>query len=789
MKLRTRAVWLGWLAMAAIAVLVTVNAFALLRQSDYDERLRGVNETLSDLRYVDELASEILQSPNQRTAKQWNRLLDRLDDRLDQLFMQLDISEGFQNEIRGRLSAIDRAVQRLNDTQTSLSPAAKKALVGRLSSNRNALFTQIERLQSELGDRRSALIETTGLIVAVSIFFVAVIVIVSAVILRRTVLVAVDEIGGAVEKLKPGHSDPIETDRNDEIGDMLRRMEDARRILTRAFEREARSRQAAEDLSRAKTSFIATTSHELRTPLNGLLGSLSFLAQSDLTPDQARYARMAQSSGDALLAVINDVLDFSRIESGGIQLEDIAFLPTQVLSDFASMYSMLAEQKKLEYSVTIDLDDDLALHGDPERIRQILNNLIGNALKFTDSGSVRVQACLDKARLGATKNLIIEVSDTGIGIPEDKVKAIFEPFAQADGSTSRRFGGSGLGLSISAKLAQAMGGSLTVTSQPGVGSTFRLTLPLRKAKVEDVLSMASFMSGTDVDSASLNGLHVLIVDDVEINRVIASDMLSKWGCLVSEAYDGRKALEALERYTFDVVLMDVQMPEMDGLTATRKAREFGHELPIIGMTANAFKEQRDEYLAGGMNEVVSKPVDWAKLKTRLLQLCPERPTPKMPGKDTDPQQVAPEHVPPSPPFHDSASPLADGLSAPSSGITVSAPAVASPQNDFDEPVLDIATIGSLKGIMPAEKLEDLGLRAIDQVYESIETLRAPHSAEERSKIAHTVKGMCANLGFTTLTRVCKELEFESDEDRVSDLVRRLDSAAAETRREFTALTA
>ncbi len=789
MKLRTRAVWLGWLAMAAIAVLVTVNAFALLRQSDYDERLRGVNETLSDLRYVDELASEILQSPNQRTAKQWNRLLDRLDDRLDQLFMQLDISEGFQNEIRGRLSAIDRAVQRLNDTQTSLSPAAKKALVGRLSSNRNALFTQIERLQSELGDRRSALIETTGLIVAVSIFFVAVIVIVSAVILRRTVLVAVDEIGGAVEKLKPGHSDPIETDRSDEIGDMLRRMEDARKILTRAFEREARSRQAAEDLSRAKTSFIATTSHELRTPLNGLLGSLSFLAQSDLTPDQARYARMAQSSGDALLAVINDVLDFSRIESGGIQLEDIAFLPTQVLSDFASMYSMLAEQKNLEYSVTIDLEDDLALHGDPERIRQILNNLIGNALKFTDSGSVRVQACLDKARLGATKNLIIEVSDTGIGIPEDKVKAIFEPFAQADGSTSRRFGGSGLGLSISAKLAQAMGGNLTVTSQPGVGSTFRLTLPLRKAKVEDVLSMAHVMSGTDLDSASLNGLQVLVVDDVEINRVIASDMLSKWGCLVSEAYDGRKALEALERYTFDVVLMDVQMPEMDGLTATRKAREFGHELPIIGMTANAFKEQRDEYLAGGMNEVVSKPVDWAKLKTRLLQLCPERPNPKMPGKDTDPRQVAPEHVPPSPPFHDSASPLADSLSAPSSGITVSAPAVASPQNDLDEPVLDIATIGSLKGIMPAEKLEDLGLRAIDQVYESIETLRAPHSAEERSKIAHTVKGMCANLGFTTLTRVCKELEFESNEDRVSDLVRRLDSAAAETRREFTALTA
>ncbi|MDW3207158.1 MAG: ATP-binding protein [Alphaproteobacteria bacterium] len=775
--------------MAAIAVLVTVNAFALLRQSDYDERLRGVNETLSDLRYVDELASEILQSPNQRTAKQWNRLLDRLDDRLDQLFMQLDISEGFQNEIRGRLSAIDRAVQRLNDTQTSLSPAAKKALVGRLSSNRNALFTQIERLQSELGDRRSALIETTGLIVAVSIFFVAVIVIVSAVILRRTVLVAVDEIGGAVEKLKPGHSDPIETDRSDEIGDMLRRMEDARKILTRAFEREARSRQAAEDLSRAKTSFIATTSHELRTPLNGLLGSLSFLAQSDLTPDQARYARMAQSSGDALLAVINDVLDFSRIESGGIQLEDIAFLPTQVLSDFASMYSMLAEQKNLEYSVTIDLEDDLALHGDPERIRQILNNLIGNALKFTDSGSVRVQACLDKARLGATKNLIIEVSDTGIGIPEDKVKAIFEPFAQADGSTSRRFGGSGLGLSISAKLAQAMGGNLTVTSQPGVGSTFRLTLPLRKAKVEDVLSMAHVMSGTDLDSASLNGLQVLVVDDVEINRVIASDMLSKWGCLVSEAYDGRKALEALERYTFDVVLMDVQMPEMDGLTATRKAREFGHELPIIGMTANAFKEQRDEYLAGGMNEVVSKPVDWAKLKTRLLQLCPERPNPKMPGKDTDPRQVAPEHVPPSPPFHDSASPLADSLSAPSSGITVSAPAVASPQNDLDEPVLDIATIGSLKGIMPAEKLEDLGLRAIDQVYESIETLRAPHSAEERSKIAHTVKGMCANLGFTTLTRVCKELEFESNEDRVSDLVRRLDSAAAETRREFTALTA
>lgn len=772
MKIHTRAVWFGWVALVSIVILVAVNAFALLRQSEIDDRLRGVHHALSDLRFVDELAAEILQAPNQRTAEQWERLIGRLDERLVQLFVQLEISEGFQNEIRGRLNAIDRAIRRLNDPGQTLNAAVKKTLVGRLSANRNALFTQIERLQSELADRRSQLIETTGLVIAFSILIVAAVVIAAAISFRRTVLIAFDEIGGAVDKLKPGVTTPIETSRSDEIGDMLLRMEAARKILTRAFERETASRLAAEELSRAKSAFIATTSHELRTPLNGLLGSLSFLAQTDLSQEQLKYAKMAKSSGDALLAVINDVLDFSRIESGGIQFEHVAFLPTQVLSDFASMYAHLAEQKGLSYRVDIDLDADLALYGDPGRLRQILTNLIGNALKFTDSGSVRVRASQDKTRIGALKGLVIEVTDTGIGIPKEKIRAIFDPFAQADGSTSRRFGGSGLGLSISAKLAEAMGGKLTVESDVGVGSTFRLALSLRAAKREDVLSIANVISGSETEFTSLRGLQVLVVDDVEINRIIASDMLRKWGCLVSEAIDGRKALDALDKYTFDVVLMDVQMPEMDGLTATRKARELGYDLPIIGMTANAFKEQRDEYLAGGMNEVVSKPVDWQQLLNSLQRHCKtalNRDLSAVEGAMQDrTETVAMHRTTPAPP-----------PSAPDNEAN------GEPVSDPDgPPVLETAILDSLREIMPPEKLESLTQRAIAQVHEAIRTLRAPHTPAERAQIAHSIKGMCGNLGFSAIAKVSLDLEREVNESKIPEHLDRLDQAVARTQQEF-----
>ncbi|MBO6864141.1 MAG: response regulator [Alphaproteobacteria bacterium] len=765
MKIRTRAVMLGWVAMAAIAALVVVNAAALLRQVDIDERLVGINDTLSDLRFVDELATEILHTPNERAATQWNILIERLDGRLQQLFQQLDINEGFQGEIRGRLNAIDRTVDRLNDAEKPVNAAAKRALVGRLSANRNALFTQIERLQSELAQRRTRLIETTALIVAVSVLIAAAVVLASSIILRRTVLAAVDEIGTAVERLKPGETEAIRTTRTDEIGDMLRGLESARVLLQQAFEREATSRQAAEELSIAKSSFIATTSHELRTPLNGLLGSLAILSQTELDADQARYTQMARRSGDALLSVINDVLDFSRIDSGGMQFENVAFLPALILKDTVSIHAPIAEQKNLAYRLDADLDDGLALFGDPDRIRQILNNLIGNALKFTDKGSVTVRAWLDKARLGATKDLIIEISDTGIGIQPDKMRAIFEPFAQADGSTARRFGGSGLGLAISAKLARAMGGDLVAESEVGVGSTFRLTLSLKSAKRDDVLSVADAINA-ESEANALKGLHVLVVDDVEINRVIATDMLRKWGCLVSEAQDGRNALEALDQYRYDIVLMDIQMPELDGLTATRRARASGHTLPIVGLTANAFKEQREEYTAGGMDDVISKPVDWLKLHECLIRLCA--------GSIRKGENGV---RPPEPPPSDNAL----------GGVSSANLQKQETEGMLTTPVLDATTIQSLQSIMERDKLRLLAKKAVDQVYDSIETLRAPHSAEERRHIAHTIKGMCGNLGFAELADVSRDLEYEDDGDNVPGHLDRLNHAVERTRAEFDAL--
>lgn len=387
-----------------------------------------------------------------------------------------------------------------------------------------------------------------------------------------------------------------------------------RRRLDQAL---ASARDAAEAGSRAKSAFLANMSHEIRTPLNGLLG----LARLTLQPgvDEARrrqYLVQILDSGQTLAGIISDILDVSKIEAGKIALEDLPFDLRGELRAMHHAYQALAEAKGLELHLQVEAALPAVVRGDPVRVRQILSNFITNALKFTESGSVRIEAGLT---VGGW--LRLAVTDTGPGVSQEVRERLFTPFSQGDSSTTRRYGGTGLGLSICRQLAQLMGGNVGVASTPGVGSTFWAELPLPSAT-------APFEpdAGEARDIEQLQGVRVLMVEDNPVNMMIAVAMLEGWGVIVEQAGDGRAALAAIERAAaagrrFDAVLMDVQMPVMSGHEAARELRRrySAAQLPIIALTAAALVSERDEALAAGMNAFLTKPIDAPQLRQTLVR--------------------------------------------------------------------------------------------------------------------------------------------------------------------------
>lgn len=392
------------------------------------------------------------------------------------------------------------------------------------------------------------------------------------------------------------------------------------------------AREAAKAADQAKSDFLATMSHEIRTPLNAVLGIIELLQESDLTERQQQQVKVMRSAADSLISLLNDILDLSRIESGDLELEMTHFRLRDTLSAPFSLLRMRASKKKLDFSAHIDEAVPDHLCGDPNRLRQIVLNLADNAIKFTHEG--RVSVFIDVfQKTGEEVVLHAGVKDTGIGIPPERVSRIFDRFSQADSSMTRKYGGSGLGLAIVSQLAKAMGGSVWVESVPKEGSTFHVTVRCRIAE-SGAAACPQPPAAAAPGPVSFEGLRVLLVEDNVVNQLVAREILTRHGCEVVVAVNGREAVDAVDQHAFDVILMDLQMPEMDGLEATRliRSKEKGRAIPIIAQTAHAFPEDKERCLAAGMDDHISKPITIAQLVT-VLGRCERRTGASVPSDD------------------------------------------------------------------------------------------------------------------------------------------------------------
>ena len=535
----------------------------------------------------------------------------------------------------------------------------------------------------------------------------------------------------------------------------------------------AQAKSEAEAASQMKSQFLANMSHEIRTPMNAVLGLSELLTGSGLSGDQLKYARNIRNAAGSLLDIVNDVLDVSRIEAGRLELMSVRFEPRALLTRVQSMLAPLAEAKGLALDVTVDASVPEALEGDEGRLRQILVNLAGNSIKFTERGRVGIalsaetgSAQTDGTSQGAatkTAGLVclrIRVTDTGVGITPEKLAQLFEPFVQVDDSATRRHGGAGLGLYIVRELAQQMGGGVSAHSTPGTGSRFdvevRMGVPARAAEAAFAkrrLAVTGALASIDAPLGE-RALSVLLVEDNPINRMVARAILENAGHRVTEAVDGSAAVALHREQTFDCVLMDGQMPVMDGLEATRQIREREsaeglQHTPIVALTANAMAGERERHLAAGMDDFLAKPYDRAGLMTVIYRVMHAGVSAGKPGAAAGtggaPTAAAP---------HAAASPA---LAAAASGAEAC----------FDAQ--------SLEGLVRIEE-QSPGLLAdlLERFLQSTPALigqidgTLPADVKELGMAAHSLKGISGQFGARRVMTLAAQAESAAREGRVAE---------------------
>ena len=533
-------------------------------------------------------------------------------------------------------------------------------------------------------------------------------------------------------------------ERNDQLASYNERLEqqvltrtmelsDANSELKLAIEDANKAKDVAESASRAKSDFLAKMSHEIRTPMNGIMGMAELLIYTELTEKQKKYTLTIQNSADSLLEIINEILDFSKIESGHFKLENILFNLHQTLKEITDFFDEQATSKGLEFHCFLSPELPTMVIGDALRLRQILSNLISNAVKFTTKGQVIISTAITEE---CDRQILIrfEVRDTGIGLAQTTRGKIFESFTQADDSTTRKYGGTGLGLTISKQLVQMMGGEIGIESQLDKGSLFWFTIVFKKSKITTLPAPITTVQNKLEDIYGLD-INILMAEDNPINQDVTIYMLDLIGAKVKIVEDGSLVVGALSKQDFDIVLMDCHMPNMDGFDATSNVREYEKQhpdkkpIPIIAVTANAMTGDRENCLAAGMNDFISKPFKKQELYDILKKWLPNSTSIKKVASTIPHQSVIP-------------------ISTNNQDIIL------------DQKILkELSDLGSPEKPDILDKLLNLYMDKMPLQIEKLYQANIERKPEELFKISHNIKSNSATIGAMQLAKLAKELEF------------------------------